>query len=159
MQRRSPFHPAGGSSRPRLNPKRTGEYSEAAFLLKASAEGLGIAKPWGDSELYDFIVDAGRRLWRVQLKCTASISFRGYGVQAIHFVYGQGKVPYTLDDIDALVAHIIPKDTWYVLPVDAFAPFTSLRFYPDIECKRARWEHYREAWDLLRGSPPDEGAE
>jgi hypothetical protein len=27
----------------------------------------------------------------------------------------------------------------------------NLRFYPDIECECARWEGYREAWDLMRG--------
>jgi hypothetical protein len=37
--------------------KRRGEMGEAAFLLKASALGFGVAKPWGDSERYDFIVD------------------------------------------------------------------------------------------------------
>jgi hypothetical protein len=26
----------------------------------------------------------------------------------------------------------------------------SLRFYPDIESRGARWERYREAWDVLR---------
>jgi hypothetical protein len=149
MERRSPFRASGDSSRP--NTKRTGEHSEAAFLLKATEEGFYVSKPWGDSERYDFIIDNGRRLWRVQLKCTASIAFRGYGVQAIHFVYGEGKVAYTADDIDVLVAYIIPKKVWYVLPVEAFVPFTTLRFYPDIECKRARWEKYREAWELLRG--------
>jgi hypothetical protein len=60
-------------------------------------------------------------------------------------------VAYTADDIDILVAHIVPKDTWYVLPVEAFAPLKTLRFYPDIECRCARWEGYREAWGLLRG--------
>jgi PD-(D/E)XK endonuclease len=52
------------------NTKRTGELSEAAFLLKAETLGFHLAKPWGDSERYDFILDTGSRLWRVQLKCT-----------------------------------------------------------------------------------------
>jgi hypothetical protein len=150
MESRSPLQLSGDSSRPRLNTKRTGEHSEAAFLLKATDEGFGIAKPWGDSERYDFIVDSGRRLWRVQLKCTASLRARGYDVQSIYAIYGGGKVCYTADEIDVLVAYIIPKKTWYVLPIEVFAPSKSLRFYPDIECKRARWEKYREAWDLMR---------
>ena len=52
------------------NTKRCGERSEAAFLHKASQLGFGIAKPWGDSERYDFILDNGRRLLRVQIKAT-----------------------------------------------------------------------------------------
>ena len=43
----------------RRNPKRTGELSEAAFMLKARTLGFNPAKPWGDSERYDFILDTG----------------------------------------------------------------------------------------------------
>src|SRR6185312_13648485 len=47
------------SPRHRLdNTKRKGELSEAAFLLKAASLGFGVAKPWGDSERYDFILDS-----------------------------------------------------------------------------------------------------
>src|SRR3989442_15242737 len=42
----------------RVNTKRKGELSEAAFLLKAAGLGFGVAKPWGDSERYDFILDS-----------------------------------------------------------------------------------------------------
>ena len=50
----------GGPSRKikRVNTKRKGELSEAAFLLKAAGLGFGVAKPWGDSERYDFILDS-----------------------------------------------------------------------------------------------------
>ena len=47
--------------RHRPNTKTCGERSEAAFLYKASQLGFGVAKPWGDSERYDFILDNGRR--------------------------------------------------------------------------------------------------
>jgi PD-(D/E)XK endonuclease len=76
------------------NPKRTGELFEAAFMLKATLMGFLVAKPWGDSELYDFILDNGDRMWRVQLKCTEVVRARGYDVQFIHFVPGKGKVGY-----------------------------------------------------------------
>ena len=132
------------------NTKRTGELSEAAFLHKAESLGFHVSRPWGDSERYDFILDAGPRLWRVQLKATEALRARGYDIQPIYAVYGRGKVVYSADDIDVLVVHIIPGDVWYVLPVEAFFPCKSLRFYPDIECRRARWENFREAWHLLR---------
>jgi hypothetical protein len=131
------------------NTKRTGELSEAAFLLKAETLGFHIANPWGDSERYDFILDTGSRLWRVQLKCTEVLRARGYDVQPSYSIYGQGKIAYSADDIDVLAAHIVPLNVWYILPIEAFAPSKSLRFYPDIDCKRARWEQYREAWHLL----------
>jgi hypothetical protein len=139
--------------RVRRNTKRTGELSEAAFLLKAETLGFHLAKPWGDSERYDFILDTGARLWRVQLKCTQVLRARGYDVQPSYSIYGQGKVAYTADDIDLLAAYILPLGIWYILPVEVFTPSKSLRFYPDIPCKRARWEQYREAWHLLEPAP------
>ena len=33
----------------RRNPKRAGEISEAAFVLRAHSLGFLVAKPWGDS--------------------------------------------------------------------------------------------------------------
>ena len=135
----------------RMTSKRIGEVSEAALALKARTMGFMVAKPWGDSELYDLILGWGRRLWRVQLKCTLVINSRAYEVQPIHSVYGRGKKAYSTREIDALVVHIPPCDAWYVLPVEDFVGSKCLRFYPDIECKAARWEGYREAWDLLRG--------
>jgi hypothetical protein len=141
------------------NTKRTGELSEAAFLLKAETLGFHLAKPWGDSERYDFILDTGPRLWRVQLKCTEVVRARGYDVQPIYSIYGKGKVAYTADDIDVLAAHIVPLNVWYILPIEAFTPNKSLRFYPDIACKRARWETYREAWHLLEPNHAPCGAD
>jgi PD-(D/E)XK endonuclease len=133
------------------NSKRAGELSEAAFLHKAVGLGFRVTKPWGDSERYDFVLDSGRRLWRVQIKCTAALRAGGYHIQPIHFVYGKSKVVYTADDIDVLAAHVVPLDVWYVVPVGALAQGKSLRLYPDDGCKTARFEKYREAWDLFRG--------
>ena len=133
------------------NTKRTGELSEAAFLHKAVSLGFKVTKPWGDSERYDFVVDSGGRLWRVQIKCTAAIRAGGYHIQPIHFVYGKNKVVYTAEDIDVLAAHIVPLDVWYVVPVQALAQGRSLRLYPDGGCERARFEKYREGWDFFRG--------
>jgi hypothetical protein len=52
-------------------------------------------------------------------------------------------------EIDFLVAHIVPLDVWYVVPVEAIAAGTSLRLYPDYDCKQARFEQYKEAWHLF----------
>jgi len=145
-----PSHSTTEDKKPR-NSKRTGELSEAAFLHKAVALGFRVTKPWGDSERYDFVLDSGRRLWRVQIKCTAVSRAGGYHIQPIHFVYGKNKVVYTAEDIDVLAAHVVPLDVWYVVPVGVLAAGTSLRLYPDDGCKTARFEKYREAWDLFRG--------
>ena len=154
-----------GKPRKRKNTKRTGEFSEAAFLMKATSLGFKVAKPWGDSERYDFVVacrrdfsdqdgtfdDSPESFLRVQVKCTEIIRARAYEVRAAYTI-GKGRAIYTPDDIDFLVAHIVPRDIWYVLPVKACMPSPMLRFYPD-GARCARFEQYREAWHLLRAKP------
>ena len=53
--------------------KKKGEAAELAFMLKAVSLGFGVAKPWGDSERYDFILDSGTQLWRVQVKSSSAL--------------------------------------------------------------------------------------
>ena len=131
------------------NTKRAGERSEAAFLYKAAELGFGVAKPWGDSERYDFILDNGRRLLRIQVKATNSLRARAYETRATYTV-GKGRAVYSALDIDFLVAHVVPLDLWYVLPVAVCSPAPMLRFYPHRKAKLMRLEKYREAWGLMK---------
>jgi PD-(D/E)XK endonuclease len=97
-------------------PKRQGEVSELAFCHKAAGLGFGVAKPWGESEPYDFILDSGHRLWRVQVKSACHHFNRRYDVHAQHCNSDGGKTGYTSADIDILVAYLIPINLWYVIP-------------------------------------------
>jgi hypothetical protein len=65
-----------------LPPKRRREIAELAFMQKAISLGFGIAKPWGDSDRYDYILVSGRSFWRVQIRSTAYENNRGYKVHA-----------------------------------------------------------------------------
>jgi len=142
------------ASSPKPRNQRSGELSEAAFVLKAGNLGFHVSRPWSSSERYDFILDSGFRLWRTQLKCTEVLTTWGYLIRPVHVVHGKHAVAYTADDIDVLVAYIVPKDAWYVLPLDTYAGAKNLHFFPDIESGRARWEQHREAWELLRTREP-----
>ena len=136
------------------NTKRIGELAEAAFVVKAAGLGFAVSKPWGDSERYDFILDSGPRTWRVQIKCTESLSNRGYQVQSTYTDRKQ-KGHYTAADIDVLVAYILPLDLWNVIPAQAFPSSASIRLYPEGNISRhARFEQYREAWHLFGQQPP-----
>src|SRR5437870_7898253 len=126
--------------------KRRGEVVELAFLYKAVSLGFGVAKPYGDSECYDFIVDwsgdsgapnsrgdshglePGGCLWRVQVKSTHRYRKGGYLVGACHFSAGGTKQAYTPEQIDFLVVCIVPEDAWYVIPVQAFGRASGCRF-------------------------------
>jgi hypothetical protein len=122
--------------------------AELAFMRKAIGLGFGVAKPWGDSDRYDFILDSGRRLWRVQVRSTEYQSHRGYAVHTYVYVK-KAMVPLTAREVDAIVAYIVPLDLWYVVPIQ-FADCKNLWFYPHGSKKGSRFERFREAWSLLK---------
>ena len=123
--------------------KRLGEAVEAAFLAKAAMLDFPVSKPWGDSRPYDFVVEGGQRMWRVQVKCATSHR----GTRCCARAAGSGPL-YTAEDIDFLVAYVIRKNLWYVVPVEAFAPRATVHFNYG-ERTESQFEMYREAWCLL----------
>jgi len=106
------------------NTKRRGEIVEIAFLHTVANMGFAVTKPYGDSEPYDFIVDSGNRLWRVQVKSCQYRNRLTYWLVTGRPLY-QAQGPYTAEQIDILAVDIVPADAWYVIPVNAFSPSTS----------------------------------
>jgi len=129
-----------------LTTKRRGEVAEAAFLLKAASLGFTVAKPWGESDRYDFLVDCGARAWRVQIKSAHCSGKNGY---SFHACGNRQNVVYTAADIDFLIAYIAPEDVWYVLPIEVFQKIKSVKFFPSSRRRMSKFEKYREAWCLL----------
>jgi hypothetical protein len=143
--------PRPGNRQPILTQsKRKGELVELAFAYKATGLGFGVSKPYGDSERFDFIVSSGPRLWRVQIKATYKPGIHGYVVHA----YGttqRGSAMYTRDQIDFVVAYLVPENIWYIIPIEAVGARSSLYFYPEGSQKGfCRYEKYREAWWLMK---------
>jgi hypothetical protein len=130
------------------NPKKRGELAELAFLHKAASLGFDVSKPYGDSNRYDFIVHSGQHFWRVQIKSSSNFRFGGYMVHAQRSANGQ-RIPYTADEIDFLVAYIVPEDEWFVIPVRAFVPYRSIHVYPRRDTRKSRYRKYWEAWSLM----------
>jgi hypothetical protein len=105
--------------------KRLGEAAEAAFLARATSLGLSVSKPWGDSERYDVAVDCGKgQFARVQVKCTERYAESRYRVANS----GHSNVPYTVEEIDFIAAHVVPLNLWYIIPAEATGQRKSLRF-------------------------------
>jgi hypothetical protein len=140
--------------------KWRGEVVEMAFQHKVTQMGFIATKPYSDNQSYDFIVDAGNRLWRVQVKSTTRAVDNGFRVNAAHFRWGgKTKWAYTPEQIDILAAYIVPADVWYLVPVRAFTPSIQLTFFPRAKGYKGFYEQFREAWFLLacrqNGEPRD----
>ncbi len=118
-------------------------------MLEAASHGLVVAKPWGDSLPYDFLVGRGGRFWRVQVKSSRYRRHRGYQVITTHRRMARG---YSSRELDFLAAYVVPAKTWYVIPAQALRRRRAIYLYPKQRpaVGTGLYETYREAWQLLR---------
>jgi hypothetical protein len=130
--------------------KQLGELAEMMFMVKASIKGMVVAKPYGETQRYDFLVDSGKRTWRVQVKSSSCTHWRAFTVNA-YWKTTRKHLPYLPSKVDFLAVAILGTDIWYLIPVRALAGRLMVRVYPfggDPRGSR-RFEKYRDAWHLL----------
>jgi hypothetical protein len=136
-----------GKRKPKViqDKKQRGEWAESVFLARASEEGLPASKPWGDSRSFDCVVGRPGKFVAVQVKCTIARLESGEGyicsVCSSHKAYPAGS-------FDFVAAYVIPEDAWYIIPEKEIRGLKSISL-----CTvggEAKYEHYREAWSLLR---------
>jgi hypothetical protein len=136
--------------RGRVDTKRRGQVAELAFMHKAAELGFAVTKPYGDTEPYDVILDAGHRLWRVQVRSTSAPGGRrGYCIRAVHGCGRSRRMPYDPAQVDFIAAYVIPYRAWYVIPVSLLGSRRTINLYPDKPRSRAQFEKFREAWCQL----------
>jgi hypothetical protein len=133
-----------GSAKP-----KEGEQGELAFLAKASSLGFALSLPYGHMQRYDFLLDTGKNIWRVQVKTTKH-KLNGLYLVGVHHRANRSAHAYTASEIDFVAVYIEPEKTWYILPVREVTEHRSLLFRPKGYARRDPYAHYREAWHLLR---------
>lgn len=138
-----------------LGTKRMGELAELAFMHRAASEGIGVARPYGDSHPYDILVQHGRKLSRIQVKSCFTFEKRGStGFPIIVASHCRGKhMGYTIEEIDFIAAYIARYDAWYLIPIESLGKMKYIRLYPmGRKLKRGGglYEQYRDAWRLLK---------
>jgi len=133
--------------------KERGEWVELLFMAAAALHGYHVLKPWGESLAYDVGIEHGGNLLRVQVKSTIVRNGTGYFCQfRRNYLVKQ---PYSLDHLDLFAAYIVPERIWYLIPASVILTPTvkvAVMLYPVTALKqdRYKYEHYREAWDLLK---------
>ena len=150
MIKRKDYMPAG-----HLGTRRMGDLAELAFMYRAASEGIGVARPYGDSYPYDVLVQHGRKLSRIQVKSCFSFEKRRYtGFPIIVASHWRGKqVGYTIEEVDFIAAYIARCDAWYLIPIESLGKLTNIRLYPTgrkLKRPGGFYEKFREAWHLLK---------
>jgi hypothetical protein len=133
-----------GSARP-----KEGEQGELAFLSMASSLGFALSLPYGHMQRYDFLLDTGTKIWRVQVKTTNHM-LNGLYLVGTHHRANRRSLAYTEAEVDFVAVYILPEKTWYILPVRGVTEHRQLLFRPKGYHRRDPYAHYREAWHLFR---------
>ncbi len=94
--------------------KDKGYLAEMAFVTKAMSLGFNVCKPLGETPGFDFVVESGRRVCKVQMKSGWAEWHGGYPVKL-----SNAHRNYRADETDFIVVYIIPEDAWYVMPIAA----------------------------------------
>ena len=87
-----------------------GEWVELCFMARAAERGIRAIRPWGDCSRYDFIVETGGEVRRVQVKSTSYLR----GKQYTCALRGANRKAYTKAEIDFFSVFVIPVDAWYI---------------------------------------------
>lgn len=138
--------------------KERGEWVELMFMAAAALRGYHVLKPWGECLEYDVGVEHAGNLLRVQVKSSTARNGTGYLCQfrRNHLI----AKPYSVDQLDLFASYVIPEQVWYLIPASVILLpkiKVGVMLCPVMPRKqdRYRYEHYREAWDLLKMSRRD----
>ena len=130
--------------------KTIGVTGEQLFSFRALEEGLLPAVPIGDNCQYDFLVDNGQRISRVQVKSSSHRQTgRNQGRYDFFLKHSKQNKVYSAEQLDFFALIAIPHRTIYIVPYEALAKLTKVGVYPTTKNTRSKMEPYREAWCLL----------
>jgi PD-(D/E)XK nuclease superfamily protein len=110
------------------NSKAEAERAKLSFGHKAESLGFGVYETVGENPPYDFIIDNGPDLLRVQVKAMQSVADLNHldlgpinsdrrGFKPRTGCRGRNDQLYTANETDFVAAYIVPEDTWYIIPI------------------------------------------
>ena len=135
---------------------RVGDLGEVAFVHKAMSLGYVVGKPYGQMHRYDFMVEGGNKLWRVQVKTSTCIRDGRYQL-CVQRITHRRVVAYKKSELDFVVAYLMPEQSWYIQPISVVAGRRSFLLAPPGFRGKNPLAQYQEAWHLLgkpSGQPP-----
>lgn len=133
-----------------------GKAGEHYFIYEILKRGYNISSPVQEDTSYDFIVDNGKTMKRVQLKSSfnpkVDVVRNGKYISSYerHFfrLSKTDKTTYSKKEIDYIVCFLDTTKNFYILPIEIANKIKSLTI--NIHSKRkSKYDQYKNAWNLL----------
>jgi len=124
--------------------KQFGELAEQMFAVEVLKRGGIPSKPVGDSSPYDWVVHAGGKFHRVQVKsCWMGVLYRSgnRSNSRCRLMVASGnlkKTSYTKATIDYLAAWLDPFQAWYIIPASKICRRKSIKVSRS-HCESPSW--------------------
>lgn len=124
--------------------KELGLISEMRFQLAATLRGLTVSKPPADSSPYDFIVDTGKKLLRVQVKSTRHRdSQHRYN---FNLKTGNADRAYTAAQVHFFALYIVELDLFYIIPQALLRGRKTIKI-----SLNGKFDDFKNNWDFSPG--------
>lgn len=133
-----------------------GLYGEMAFPLKCLEHGFSVSKPLDPSSPYDFILDNGKELLKIQVKCTATHKKNKQGLYEIELMkrsgnrYNKVKKAYSDNEVDFFAVYLLDINLWYIIPFQAAKGRANLAIRPSYD--KSIHNVFKEAWFSLEST-------
>ena len=119
----------------------TGDIAELKFMVLFRQKGYIVSKPMSHHSRYDFIIDSGNEMKRVQVKSTSSL-LKDKNCYMCHSYTQKSKIRYSSFDIDFVAMYVDPYDAWYMIPIESISS-ENIKVYPHRAYLRSKYEKYR----------------
>jgi len=128
-----------------------GSRAEGRFIADCIERGLNIAMPMTPTS-YDFLVDTGIKIVKVQVKSVSKIdrSSRGEKVKCM-LTHGtkNGHRHYSEKDTDVVALWVDPVKEWYIFPIKEVSGKLTISLFPTVKDSKSGYEKFRNAWEFI----------
>lgn len=133
----------------KIKSSNIGMVGEMTFVSMCYRFNLHCSKPLTDSSDYDFIVDNGKKLFKVQVKTISCIRNTGRGRKDLWVLNISDNIEKYFKNCDVIVVYIEPHNIFYLLDLKKLTKKNHYTFYPHKSDSKGILEIYKEDWTIF----------
>lgn len=99
----------------KLSAQQSGDVGELAFMLAATKQKYRVLTPYGISEGYDFVIDNGLQLLKVQVKAANWTTCKGYSLLQFFLTSRLANLKSKASKFDVLACYDLESGDFYFM--------------------------------------------